>query len=169
MIVVVDSTVLLHLIDPNVSVPADAAGNVPDQCSKRLNHLVEQLSKQSGRLIVPTPVLAEVLVRAGAAGQDWLTAFKGRRAVRIADFDERAAVECAAMARERGQRAHSTPRSKAKFDEQIVAIAVIENAEMILSDDQDIRALAPRGMAVKGIGDLELPPEAAQAGLFGDD
>jgi hypothetical protein len=166
LIVAVDSTVLLHLINPSLPVRPDASGKVPDKCRERLDHLIDQLSKQAGRMIVPTPVLAEVLVRAGAAGPDWLTALKGRKAIRVADFDELAAVECAALARERAQRTRRPARDKAKFDEQIVAIAAVQNVGMILSDDDDIRGLAPKGMQVKGIGDLELPPQDAQAGLF---
>lgn len=117
-------------------------------------------------MIVPTPVLAEVMVRAGNSGQAWLTTLKGRRAIRIAGFDELAAIECAALFSERSLRKNSTSRTKAKFDEQIVAIAVVENAEMILSDDADLSKLAPDGLIVQGISSLELPPEAAQSELF---
>lgn len=162
MIVTVDSTVLLHLIEPNLSVPPNQDGTVPDRCQERLDHLIDQLSKQGGRMIVPSPVLAEVLTKAGTAGPDWLATLKGRRSVRVADFDERAAIECAALAMSRAARRNKTPRPKAKFDEQIVAIAVVASTELILSDDSDIRSLAPSTIEVKGIGDLPLPPEEPQ-------
>jgi hypothetical protein len=70
------------------------------------------------------------------------------------------------MAHNRSQRTRTATRAKAKFDEQIVAIALAEQAEMILSDDSDIRALAPSRLTVKGIADLELPPEEAQGSLL---
>lgn len=163
MIVAIDSTVLLLLIDPGMSVPADPeTGERPEGCAERLDHFIEQLSKDGGRLIVPTPVLAEVLVHAGAVGTDWLNTLRGRKAIKVADFDTRAAIECAGMTLERPSRQRQSSRRKAKFDEQIVAIAIVENAEMILSDDADIRALAPRGVQVKGIADLQLPPEDPQ-------
>lgn len=163
MIVAIDSTVLLHLIDPQLAVPPQPhTGEPPERCAERLDHFIEQLSKDGGRLIVPTPVLAEILVRAGAAGPDWLNTLRGRKAIKVADFDTLAAIECAAMTLERPKRDRESTRRKAKFDEQIVAIATVERAELILSDDSDIRALAPRGVQVKGIGELPLPPEDPQ-------
>lgn len=162
MIVVVDSTVLLPLIDPTISVASGADGAVPDRCNERLDHLIDSLSKEGGRMVIPTPVLAEVLTKAGSAGPDWLATLKGRRAIRIADFDERAAIECAALAHGRKGRRNGASRAKAKFDEQIVAIAVIVGADLILSDDGDIHSFAPSGLAVQGIGSLPLPPEDPQ-------
>lgn len=163
MIVAIDSTVLLHLIDPQLPVPPDPdSGKIPERCAERLDYFIELLSKDGGRLIVPTPVLAEVLVHAGAAGPDWLNMLRGRKAIKVADFDTLAAIECAGMTLERPRRDRQSTRRKAKFDEQIVAIAIVERAELILSDDTDIRALAPRGVIVKGIGELQLPPEDPQ-------
>ncbi|MBS7668802.1 PIN domain-containing protein [Croceicoccus gelatinilyticus] len=169
MIVTVDSAVLLHLIDPTIPARAGPDGIVPDRCSDRINHFIDQLSKQGGRVIVPTPVLAELLVKADHAGPDWLNTFKGRKAIQVADFDERAAIECAALARARSQRSRTGTRAKAKFDEQIVAIAQVHRSEIILSDDGDIEKLAPKNMKVRGVSSLELPPQAAQSELFDDE
>lgn len=168
MIVAVDSSVLLYLIDPDVPAPRAVDGSLPDRCKERVDYLIDQMSKAGDRLLVPTPVLAEVLVRSGSAGPDWLNTLRGRKAVRVAPFDERAAVECAEQTRLRAARTRSSPRAKAKFDEQIVAIAIVERAEMILSDDPDIRSLAPPSIVVRGIADLDLPPSAAQPDMFGD-
>ncbi len=168
MIVAVDSSILLHLIDPALPVPVGSDGVVPDRCRERLDYLIDQMSKNNERLIVPTPVLSEVLVKAGHAGQDWLTVFRGRRAIRIAPFDERAAVECAALAQQRAASLKKGPKAKAKFDEQIVSIAIVERAQMILSDDSDIKSLAPKSLTVKGIRDLALPPASAQSDMFPD-
>lgn len=117
-------------------------------------------------MLIPTPSLSEALVKAGNAGQDWLNSLHGRKAVRVAPFDEKAAVECAELVRQRHGRRGRTTRAKAKFDEQIVAIAVAERAEVLLSDDPDIRNIAPPTLIVKGIGDLDLPPDDPQGGLF---
>lgn len=95
-----------------------------------------------------------------------MTLLTGKRAIRIVPFDQLAAIECAELARTRKQRAHTSTRNKAKFDEQIIAIAVAARAEEILSDDGDIRALAPPHVKVRGISDLDLPPESAEPGLF---
>jgi hypothetical protein len=49
--------------------------------------------------------------------------------------------------------------SKVKFDRQIVAIARVEGAERIYSNDDDIKRLgASDGIEVITLDDLELPP-----------
>lgn len=166
MIVAIDASVLLYLVDPSLSAPLDEAGNPIAHCAERLEHLLSSMSKNGDRMLVPTPSLAEALVHAGGAGQDWLAVLHGFRAIRVAPFDERAAIECAVLAYNRSQGTRTTTRAKAKFDEQIVAIALAEQAEMILSDDGDIRTLAPSRLVVKGIAELELPPEDAQGSLL---
>lgn len=169
MIASVDSAVLLYLIDPDLPAPKDAEGEKIERCQDRLNYFIDSLGKSGGRLIVPTPVLAELLAKSGRAGGDWLNILTGKKAIRIAPFDVRAAVECAALHADRATRHHSGTKAKLKFDEQIIAISKIEQAEAILSDDSDIRKLAPDGVRVIGIGDLDLPPSAAQADMFEDD
>jgi hypothetical protein len=53
-----------------------------------------------------------------------------------------------------------------KFDRQIVAIARTEGAQVIYSDDADLRRFArAAGIDVVGIADLPLPPESAQHGM----
>jgi hypothetical protein len=77
-------------------------------------------------------------------GPELLRILSSSRHFRIAPFDERAAVEFAARQAERiaaSERAPAATRTKAKFDDQIVAIAV-EGATTIYSDDEDISKLA---------------------------
>lgn len=167
MIIAIDASVLLHLIDPKLPVRPSADGQVPQRCEERVNHFIEQCSKNGDRLLIPTPALAEALVGAGDAGPAWLGILRGHRSIRIAPFDEKAAVECSVLAQERGKRCGATTRNKAKFDEQIVAIAVAEQCEWLLSDDQDLYKLAPPHLMVKGVSDLDLPPEDRQGQLFG--
>jgi hypothetical protein len=59
--------------------------------------------------------------------------------------------------------------SKVKFDRQIVAIAKVEGAERIYSNDNDIRRFgASDGIEVIMLDDLELAP-AEEPDLFGPD
>jgi hypothetical protein len=87
---------------------------------------------------------------------------------RIEPFDERAAIEVAAMARSdlgggRKKRAVSATYAKLKYDRQIVAIAKVTQSDTIHSDDGDIRTIAKRaGIKVVGLADLPLPAESAQ-------
>ena len=166
MIVATDASVLLYLIDPDLPAPQDEDGQPVTKCKERLDYLLDTMSKRGDVLVIPTPALAEMLTRADTVGSDWLATLHNKKAVRIAPFDEMAAIECAALARTRKSRNPSATRTKAKFDEQIVAITVTSRAEEILSDDSDISALAPPGIVVRGIAELDLPPENPQGDMF---
>jgi predicted nucleic acid-binding protein len=168
LIAAIDASVLLLMFDPESGVPLDADGEPVDRCKERVDHLVDRLSRSGGRLLVPTPALSELLVGAGAAGPEWMSRLNNKRAIRIVPFDALAAVECAALARDRASRNSTSPRAKAKFDEQIVAIAKLHGAVEIYSDDSDIRKLASPDIAVIGIAELPLPPAAAQGSLDWD-
>lgn len=65
--VVFDASVLLLLLDPDASPPNDPATGQPIEHAKaRIEHLIATLERQRTKVIIPTPVLSEVLVRAGA-------------------------------------------------------------------------------------------------------
>lgn len=166
MIAVADSSVLLHLFDPHCAPPIDGNGRKIDRCNERIEALVSRLSKAGDVLVIPTPVLAEILTQAGKAGAVWLGKIEGKRVLRVEPFDQRAAVECAAMAFERKTRNKSVTRTVAKFDEQIVAIARVVGATEIYSDDAYIRELAGSELSVIGIGDLPLPSPPPQPDMF---
>ena len=112
-----------------------------------------------------------MLIRAGDAGPKYLQELNSSACFRIVSFDQRAAIEAAAAHRDaigRGDKREGTNAAwaKVKFDRQIVAIAKIEGATSIYSDDEDIQKLGKKsGIAVIGIADLPLPPEDAQHNL----
>lgn len=169
MIVAFDASILVYVIDEQAKSPTDpATGNPVDRCRERVTHLLESLQQQSAKIVIPTPALAEVLVRAAKGGPEFLRILSSSRHFRIAPFDERAAVEFAARQAERiesGVKAPAATRAKAKFDDQIVAIAAVENATMIYSDDEDIAKLAVGHFGVVKIAAIPLPPESAQGRL----
>ncbi len=138
-----------------------------------MTHLLETLQQQNAKIVIPTPALAEVLVRATSGGPEFLRILSSSKHFRIAPFDERAAVEFSARQAERiaaSARAPAPTRTKAKFDDQIVAIAAVEGATTIYSDDEDIAKLAEGRFEVIKIGAIPLPPESAQGKLpFGTD
>lgn len=135
--VVFDASMLLFVLNPNTKASVSRA-------RERVEYLVDRLSKDGEKIIVPTPALSECLVHAGPAGPDYLLILNRRAAFRVASFDERAAVEAAIRtydARQRGQRKGGNPeaaKAKIKFDRQIVAIAKVEGATAIYSDDSDV-------------------------------
>lgn len=57
------------------------------------------------------------------------------------------------------------PRQKAKFDDQIVAIAKVEGADVIYSSDDGLTKSAPPAIEVIGLTGLQLPPEDPQMQL----
>ncbi|MFZ1416573.1 MAG: hypothetical protein WAS73_18655 [Defluviicoccus sp.] len=166
MIVAFDASILIYVIDEKANPPVDPATGQPvDGCHARVMHLLENLQRQSAKIIIPTPALAEVLVRAAEAAPRFLQILGSNKHFRIIGFDERAAVEFAARQAERiggGVRAPATTRAKAKFDDQIVAIASVEGATTIYSDDEDIAKLAEGRFEVIKIAAMPLPPETAQ-------
>jgi predicted nucleic acid-binding protein len=162
MLVVFDTTFLVLLLDPQVK----GTGAV----DVRISHLVATLDKQKAKIVVPTPALSEVLIGAADAAPAYLEILSRHSRFRIAPFGERAAVEAAARHREaigRGDKKEGSSNwAKVKFDRQIVAIARIEGAERIYSNDDDIERLGKKdGIDVIRLDKLALPA-AATPDLF---
>ena len=168
MIVALDASVLIFFFEKDANAPINPATGEPlERCYDRVNHLISELAANSAKIIIPTPALAEVLVMAGDAGPQWLNEIGKSKHFVVAGFDVLAAVEHAARMADRPKPIQQGKR-KAKFDDQIIAIARVAGAEVIYSSDEGIRADAGPGIKVVGVLDLELPPEAAQKRLFED-
>ena len=168
MIALFDTSTLIYLLKPEAPAPMIAGTDqrVSD-CHLRISYLLSELQKARATIVIPAPVIAEILVHAGAAGPEWLRILTTSRYFRPAPFDALAAVECAAMSQKRlgAGKLTGQERAKAKFDEQIVAIGRIERVATIYSDDADIRRLADENTRVIGIAALQLPPQEAQGRL----
>jgi hypothetical protein len=163
--VVFDASILLFVFDENVK------ASVP-RAKDRVEYLIDTLSKIGEKIITPTPALSECLIHAGPAGPEYLNIIGKQSCFRVASFDERAAVEAAIRtynARQRGQPKGGSAdiaKSKIKFDRQIVAIATVEGATAVYSDDGDVIDYAREaGMEGYRLEDLPLPPEDPQTAL----
>jgi len=177
--VVFDTSVLLLALEPSASAPLDPVTNAPlERASERIEYLIDQLAESKQTIIIPTPVLSEIMVYAGAAGPKWLQYFNGTAVFRIAPFEQRAALEAALAIRDSLERGGlkidasdaSISRGKVKFDRQIVAIAKVEGAEAIYSDDEHIFTIGKAaGLRVHRTADLDLPPEDPQQSMDFDD
>ncbi len=153
MPVVFDANVLIDLFDPRIRGDRRA----------KLDGLLEQHAKT--KIIVPTPSLTEVLVRADKARDELMAKLSTSRAFSIAPFDQRAATECALLLADHWDSASrkQVSRTKFKFDWQIVSIALSRNATRIYSDDADLRRIAqPLSLTVTGIDELPIPDSARQ-------
>ncbi|HUZ95243.1 MAG TPA: hypothetical protein VMU57_10055 [Edaphobacter sp.] len=163
--VVFDASILLFVFDENT--PSSVS-----RAKDRVEYLIDSLTEADEKIIIPTPALSECLIHAGPAGPEYLAIISKQSCFRIASFDERAAVEAAVrtyQARQRGQPKGGAPeiaKAKIKFDRQIVAIAAIEGATAVYSDDAHIVGYAREaGMEGYRLADLPLPPEDPQTAL----
>jgi predicted nucleic acid-binding protein len=69
LIVAFDASILIYVIDEQAKPPIDPASGKPvDRCHERVRHLLESLQQQDSKIVIPTPALAEVLVRAAKGG-----------------------------------------------------------------------------------------------------
>ncbi len=166
MIILVDSTSLALLINPDANPPTDPNTGEPVKFAKeRIELLIASLTPQD-TLVVPTPVLAEVLVKAEDGGPELLQQISDLSRIRIVPFDTKAAIETAYMTREATQAGDkrsgsSQPWQKVKFDRQIVAIARSVGASKIYSDDEDMAKFAKKiGIEVTSTWDLPVPENA---------
>jgi predicted nucleic acid-binding protein len=173
--VVVDASILLLLFRPDAAVPADRSGRGIARAKDRVDFLVTQLERDRTRILVPTPALAEVLVKADADARRVIVETLQRQHVfQIESFDLRAAIEVATMQRNdpaaKSRNKRMSPQAtyaKLKYDRQIVAIAIVNQAQRIYSDDGDIRTLAQRAaIPVTALAELPLPPEDPNYELF---
>lgn len=176
MRVVVDSSVLLLFLRPGTSPPRNTHGiPVPEYAAERVENLISTLEASDATVVVPAPVLAEILVRATPEEAATIIGLLNGAAVfEIASFDERAAIELADLMRielarlgRRKLRDEAETWAKLKFDRQIVAIAKVYGATTIYSHDAGMRTVADRlGIEVLRLDDLPLPPEMLQRDLL---
>lgn len=163
MILAVDSSALILLINPDSDPPEDPATGKPLTFTRERIELFLTGLSATDTLIVPTPVLAEVLVSAEGGGPGLLEAISGMARMKVRPFGERAAIETAMMTREaltvgdkRG--GSKAPWQKVKVDRQVVAVARAEGATSIYADDHDLVDFARRlGMDVFSTWDLPAP------------
>ncbi len=121
-------------------------------------------------IIIPTPALCECLARAGKAGDEIIATLRASTNFRIVGFGLRAAIECAeliASAKSKSDKKHEgTTWAKAKFDWQIIAIAIAESVKTIYSDDRDLAAPADRAnIKIVRFSDIKLAGKRAQRSL----
>ena len=135
-----------------------------DRAKDRVTNLLAELQKAGERILIPTPALTEFLVHAGAAAPLYLDELQRSAKFKIAPFGIRAAVEVAAAiegAIKKGSKRDGSKDTWAKvnFDRQIAAIAKVEGARALYTDDGNLKKFAEKlGIEVLMLGDVPLPP-----------
>ena len=168
-----DTGGILHLLDPNANAAIDHSTNLAvTDCQKRMQFYVSEMHKKREKILVPTPVLGELLILASTDGPSIYSRLSKSAAFQIEPFDDRAAIELCLMtesALKAGDRRAGSTESmaKIKFDRQIIAIAKVHHARAIFSDDKNIRKFATaNGVNPIAIWELPLPPVDAQTTLW---
>lgn len=124
----------------------------------------QRATQQSREIVIPTPVLTELMVRAGAAGQQYLQELTKSAQFTVSPYDTRAAVEVAAAIRGaivKGKKKGGSSESWAKvnFDRQIAAICKVEGAHTIYTGDEKLGKFAVTlGLKIVKLADLPIPP-----------
>jgi len=103
-----DNTILSLLIFPDADLRQGSEGQKVEHARERVAGLVQSVEDAREQVLVPTPVLCELLVTEGADVQDVLTTLRGSAYIRVESFDERAAVELAMRLRD-ARRAGASP------------------------------------------------------------
>ena len=166
---VFDVSFLILLLHPDANPPIDPETGEPvEHARDRIEHLVATLEKKKEKVIIPSPALAEFLVKADHARAEYLRIMESKRFLQVSSFDKRAAVELAGMTRKslsQGDKKGGSdePYQKVKIDRQIIAIAKVEGEKTLYSNDVALKTFAEHaGIRVVTIAALDLPPESRQ-------
>jgi predicted nucleic acid-binding protein len=170
VIVAFDNTFLTLALNPSVTPrPNPATGQPVSHCRERIEALIDSFGPKD-KVLIPTPVLAEVLCVAEDCDQI-LTVTRNVACFDVVPFDARSAYELAQMTRAAiaaGDKKDGEiePWQLIKLDRQIVAIAKAHGAKVLYSDDIPQSNFAIRaGLEVRHTWNLELPDTHAQLRL----
>lgn len=159
-----DTTALSLFINPN------ARGPTPDSAA-RVVHLIDTLTKRRVTILVPTPVLGELLVPVASEAVPEYMKRLSTPPFRLAPFDGRAAVVWADL--QTRLRATGDKRGgvkgdwqRIKVDQQIVALLIAEGVEEIYTADSDLKAFAGDRCRVVSVQECPLPPVDPQMDMF---
>jgi predicted nucleic acid-binding protein len=173
--IVVDNTFLSLLFYPEAKPPNDPKTGKPiDRLRERIDDLVARWRTDRDRILIPAPVLSEFLYLAENDGPAYLAEIDSDPLFRVRGFDQKAAIELAALnlrikhklsKSKQKQGKKQETKAKINFDKQIVAIAIANGTRHIYSDDKGVGKFAAEvDINVVRTSDLP-PPKAKQLGL----
>lgn len=174
----IDQSFLELLLHPKGRPPRDPKTNKPiERLPERIDELIQSWEEDAETVIIPTPALSQFLILAYHEASDYLGKISASSYFRVESFDERAAVELAAIhigvmstssKRKQKRGGSEATWAKVNFDRQIVAVAKVNNATTIYTDDGEMIKFAKR-MGLDTVSSWELPaPKEKQAELFED-
>lgn len=134
----------------------------------RMQGLMHGLRKMRESIGIPAQVWSEFLDQAGQAEITATQAIFKTSAFKLLSYDLRAAVETVEVVRagrhaRRSDKSVKRPRHSVKVDWQIIAVAKVHGARLLITNDEDMRAEAERsGVKCLGIAELPMPDGARQ-------
>jgi hypothetical protein len=171
--IVTDSTGLIHLLSQSPPQVLDPnTGRHVSEVRARVEYYLSELHRKKEKVLIPTPVLAELLILGDHDSPSIYNKLRRSAVFRIASFDDRAAIELSIMTgkaiKAGDKKAGSTASvAKVKYDRQIIATGIVNRAHTVFSDDENvIRFAKAHGIMVVSIWDLPLPPQDAQPLLW---
>jgi hypothetical protein len=159
-----DASIALAIWYPDVPCSVERA-------KERVEYLIEFLESKHEKIMIPTPALSELLVRAGGAGAELVNQLSKSSRFEIAPFDDLAAIEVAiaiaAAKRSGNKRGKNLTENwaKIKFDHQIVAICKVRRISTLYSDDPALCNFASL-CEIHTVTLAELPLRPQEATLF---
>ena len=160
-----DADVLTLVLNERANPPIDPGTKKPiERAKERVDFLIETLAKAKTKIIIPTPVLSEVLVESGPGGLRYIEILQKALVFGIEAFDVRAAIELAEITRKALQsgdkrEGSAEPYQKIKLDRQIVAICKVQGVRTLYTSDRNLEVFAMRaGLSVIRVDNLPLPP-----------
>ncbi|MCA3299260.1 MAG: hypothetical protein ING28_14200 [Roseomonas sp.] len=166
-----DTTMLSLLLNPHSKPPEDPRSQKPVTFpKKRAVYLLACIQKEKGKIIVPTPAVAEILTVIGPEAQAYFDIIAQNRLFDVAAFDPKAAIELAILNRDvfstTDRKNNLEPYQKIKIDRQILAILKSRGVSEIYTDDVGLSNRARLcGITPIGIAELRLPPDEQQMKL----
>ena len=122
MIVAIDNNILIHLVsDRSV-----------------YNNLETFLHQNNATLLIPTPVIAEFTAHDFNRRRMQLLAYEHNK-VLTGILDKKAALICGEITSKLDKEILKSDRQKVKVDLQIIAIALANGADMLLSEDDGVQ------------------------------
>ncbi len=126
--------------------------------------LINWLSEKEYRLLLPTPMLAEILSPVPKADHSKVMGLIDKKFI-VAPFDAPASNKCAELLHNsftnpeliQYKNDNAVPKQKMKYDCMIAAICIVRKVECIYSEDGDLSKFANGELHVKKIPILNLP------------
>lgn len=120
--------------------------------------LIRYLDEQEKIILLPTPVIAECLVP--VMPQDRPNIISTIEKFMIASFDKKAAIKCAEMMHSitpqeiSFKKEMGITKAQMKFDYMIAAIAIVNGADCMYSQDEGLRKFCEGHITVRNIPDI---------------